>query len=105
LAFSTICSRDSGGRVALLAGRVADHPGEVPDEEHHVVAELLKVAQLVDENGMAEMQVGSGGVEAGLDAQRAAGLEFFDQVGFDQEFIGTALERKDANFSATSNHA
>ena len=38
------------------------------------MAELLKVAQLAHQHGVAEVQVGRGGVEAGLYAQRAAGF-------------------------------
>ena len=39
-----------------------------------VMAELLKVAQLAHQHGVAQVQVGRGGVEAGFDAQRAAGF-------------------------------
>ena len=80
------------GRV--LAAGVADHAGEVADQEHDVVAEVLEVAQLVDQHGVAEVQVGRGRVEAGLDAQRAAGFEFFDQFGLDQQFVGAALDQR-----------
>ena len=38
------------------------------------MAELLKVAQLAHQHGVAQVQVGRGGVEAGLDAQRASGF-------------------------------
>jgi len=57
--------------VDLLAGerlprhvfpaRVADEGGEVADEEDDGVAELLEVAQLAQEHGVAEMQVGAVG--------------------------------------------
>ena len=56
----------------VLAGRVADHPGEVADQKQDVMAELLELAQLVQEHGVAEVQVGRGRVEARLDAQRRA---------------------------------
>ena len=59
----------------VLAGGVADHRGEVADEEDDRVAELLEVPQLAHQHGVAEVQVGRGGVEAGLDAQRLAGGE------------------------------
>ncbi len=56
-----------------LAGGVADERGGVADEEDDGVAELLEVAQLAHEDGVAEVQVGRGGVEAGLDAEGLAG--------------------------------
>jgi hypothetical protein len=37
------------------------------------VAKLLEVAQLTDEDSVAEVEVGRGGVEAGLDAHGLAG--------------------------------
>jgi hypothetical protein len=59
-----------------------------------VVAEILKMPQLVDQDGMAKMQVRRGRVETGLDAQGAAGLEFFDEFGLDQQFVGAALDQR-----------
>ena len=38
------------------------------------MAELLKVAQLAHQHGVAQVQVGRGGVKAGLYAQRPAGF-------------------------------
>jgi hypothetical protein len=38
------------------------------------MAELLEVAQLAHEDGVAQVQVGRGGVEADFDAQRAGGF-------------------------------
>ena len=66
----------AGERLAgdVLAGGVADERGGVADEEDDGVAELLEVAQLADEHRVAEVEVGRGGVEAGLDAQRDAGV-------------------------------
>jgi hypothetical protein len=59
-----------GERLAgdVAAGGVADEGGGVADEEDDGVAELLEVAQLADEHGVAEVEVGGGGIEAGLDA-------------------------------------
>jgi hypothetical protein len=49
------------------------------------MAELLKMAQLAHQHGVAEVQVGRGGVKAGFDAQRASGFaalfEALAQVG------------------------
>ncbi len=42
--------------------------------------ELLELAQLVDENGVAKVQIRCGGVEARLDAQRLAALDSLAQI-------------------------
>ena len=63
-----------------LAGRIADHAGEITDQKDHVVPELLKLAQFVDEHGMAEMQVGRRRVESRLDAQRRPALDPLAQI-------------------------
>ena len=65
-----------------FAGGVADEGGGVSDEEDDGVAELLEVAQLAHQDGVAEMEVGGGGVEAGFDAERDAGFE----AGFKAQF-------------------
>ena len=58
----------------VAAGGIADEGGEIADEKDDGMAELLEVAELAHEDGVAEMQVGRGGVKAGLNAQRAAGF-------------------------------
>jgi hypothetical protein len=61
------------------------------------VAELLKVAQLAEEHGVAEMEVGRGGVEAGFDAEGAAGFaalfEALAQVADADDFCCAFLEQ------------
>ncbi len=43
------------------------------------MAEVLKVLELAHEHSVAEVEVGRGGVEAGLDAQRdASATGFFE---------------------------
>jgi len=56
----------------VLAGRVTDHPGEVADQEDHPVPQVLELPHLVKKHRVADMQVGRGRVETGLDPQRAA---------------------------------
>ena len=58
----------------VAAGGVADECGRVADEKDDGVAELLKVAQLAHEHGVAQVQVRRGGVKAGFDAQGTAGF-------------------------------
>ena len=58
----------------VAAAGVADHAGEVADQEDDLVAEVLEVAHLAQDHRVAEVQVGRGRVEADLDLQLAAGL-------------------------------
>ena len=79
-----------------LAARVADHAGEVADQEVDLVPQLLKLAQFLDQHRMPQVQVRGGGVETGLDRQRHAGLErlrqFLFQFLLDQDLDGAALD-------------
>ena len=66
----------------LLPRRVADHAGEVADQEDDLVPQLLEVAHLPEDDGVAEVEVGRGRVEADLHAERLAassprGASFF----------------------------
>ena len=46
--------------------------GVVADDEDGLVAGVLELAELVEDHGVAQMDVGGRGVDAELDAQRAA---------------------------------
>ena len=85
--------RRTRGRAARW---VADHAGEIADQEDGSVAEILKVLQLAQNHRVAEMQVGSGRVHAELHAQRFARgarlLQLGAQVGFADDFRGALLE-------------
>jgi len=59
----------------IFSGRIADHAGEIADQKHDVMAEFLKLSELVDQHGVPEMQIGRGGIETGLDPQRPAGFK------------------------------
>ena len=56
------------------------------------MAELLEVAQLVDQHGVAEVQVRRGGVEAELDAQLAPAGAASSQLRLDDQLVGTPDE-------------
>ncbi len=79
----------------VAPGRVADHRGEVADQEDHLVAQVLQLAQLVQDHRMAQVQVRRGWIEAQLDAQRHAALlgarQLLREFAFDQQFVDTAL--------------
>ena len=46
----------------------------VADEENYGVAEVLEVLHLAQKHGVAQVKVGRGRIEAGLNAQRTVGL-------------------------------
>ncbi|MCY1457932.1 hypothetical protein D9M71_752680 [compost metagenome] len=60
--------------------------------------EVLELPQLINKHGVPEVQVRSGRVEAGLDAQRLATLELGDQLIFHEDFIRTALDQRELLF-------
>jgi hypothetical protein len=55
-----------------------------------VIFILLELPHLVEQHGMAQVQVGCGGVEAGLDDQRLATPQLADQIGLGEEVLRTA---------------
>ena len=55
-----------------LAGGIADHRGEIADEEDGGVALILEVFELAQHYGVAQVQIGRGGIDAEFDAQRLA---------------------------------
>ena len=60
------------------------------------MAEILKVLELAHQHGVAEVQIGRGGIKAGLYAQRLAGLpgslQALLQVGDPDDFSRTLLQ-------------
>src|SRR5687767_8111680 len=65
-----LASERRASRVAPR--RIADHRREDADQEDHIVPKLLKSLHLADDNRVAQMQIGSGGIASELDAQLAA---------------------------------
>ncbi len=62
------------------AAGVADHRGEIADDEDALMAEVLELPQLLENDRVAEMDVGRGRVNAEFDAQRPAGAAVFRAV-------------------------
>ncbi len=85
--------RERRPRFATARG-VADAPGEVADEEDDRVPQFLKMAHLVHDHRMAEMQVGRRGVKAHLDAQGTARAEFGAQLVLVDDFRGAAPDER-----------
>jgi len=57
-----------GERLARLRtpGGIADHAREVADDDDHLMAEVLEVAQLSQHHRVAQMKIGRGGIEPQL---------------------------------------
>jgi len=72
----------------FLAGGIADQPGEIADQEDDRMPQLLELGHLPDQHPVAQVQVGRGGVEPRLDAQRPPRT----QPG-QQEFLGVTGDR------------
>ena len=69
-----------------LAGRIADHGGKSADQKNRGVAEILKMLQLAHHHRMAEMKIGSGGIDAQFHAQRLAGFQRLLELGAEFRF-------------------
>src|SRR5438876_5291501 len=86
-------------RLARLrtARGIADHPGEIADHDDDLVPEILEIAELAQDHGMAQMQIGRGGIETELDDQRAPRaprtLELLAQLRLHDDARGAAAER------------
>jgi hypothetical protein len=81
-----------GERLAggALAGGVPDHPGEVTDQEQDLVAEVLELAELVDQDRVAEVEVGRGRVESRLHPQGAPPRQLGPQGVLQQNLVRPA---------------
>ena len=89
----------SEARARLIAAaRVADQGGAVADDEHRLVAQFLEEPQLAQGDGVAEMNVNAGGVDAVLDAEGLAGLdaalELLTQLGLRLDLVNTAADER-----------
>jgi hypothetical protein len=65
---------------------VADGGGEVSDDEDGLVAEFLELSQFFDDQGVAEVDIGGGGIDAEFRPEGAIFAEFIEQL-----FIGDDL--------------
>ncbi len=80
--------------MRVLAGGIADAPGEVADQEDDLVAEVLELAHLGQQHTVAKVQIGSRRIETGLDTQLAAGLELLDQLVLQQDLLGASFQQR-----------
>ena len=56
----------------VLARRIADHAGEITNQEHDLVPKLLELPHLINKYGVPDVQVWCGRVESGFDDERPA---------------------------------
>jgi hypothetical protein len=79
----------------ILPRRVADHPGEIADQEYDLMPQLLKLAHLVDQDRMPEMQVRCRRVKARLYSERPAQPELFLEAVLGQDLVRSAGQFRD----------
>ena len=70
--------------------RVADHSREVADDENGFVPGILKIPQLREGDTVTEVNIRRSGVNAQLNAERAAEFQFCLQFFKAEDFGGTA---------------
>ena len=95
---SSTSSRVNCGRVAFLPVGIADHAGEVADDEDDPVAEVLELTHLLEQHAVPKVKVGRRRIEAGLDGERRAPLDrafelggelrLVDQIDGENRFVG-----------------
>ena len=85
----------AGERLArgVLARGIADHAGEIADQEDHLVAQVLKLAHLVEQHRMADVQIRRRRVETGLDAQRPTRFQPLHQFFALDDFVRATRNR------------
>src|SRR5436305_12227730 len=59
--------------------RVADHSREIADDQHRMVAEVLKLSQFSKDNRVAKVNIGAGRIDSELHAQRTSERELRPQ--------------------------
>ena len=84
------------GAGLVAAGGVADERGVVADDDDGRVAEVLELPQLAQRDGVAEVDVDAGRVDAVLDAERAVladrALELLEELVLGDDLLDPAAE-------------
>ena len=73
-------------------GGIADAGGIIADDDDGEMASVLELADFGEDESVAEVEVGGGGVETEFDAEGAAGGEFFGEL-FPGVDVGEAREK------------
>ena len=87
---ATICSRESGLRVSERPVGSPIIAVKSPTRKITVWPRALEIAQLLERDGMAQMQVGRGRIHPELDAQRAPLAQLGRQLLARDDFEGVA---------------
>ena len=75
------------GARGVLSSGISDHRCEIPNHEKHLVPQLLKMPQLVDQNGVPKMQIWRSRIESRLYPQGAPEFQPFDQLRLDEQLV------------------
>jgi len=75
-----------------LPGGIADKGGRIADEKDDLVAEVLELAQLAQQDGMAQVQIRCRGIKPGLDDEGSRLIELRAQVEIGDDLHGPAAD-------------
>jgi hypothetical protein len=81
-------------------GRVANHGCEVADDEDGLMSELLELAEFFEADGEAEVDVGSGGIDAEFDVEGASEAQFCQKFVFGEDFCGASAKGFELGFGS-----
>ena len=80
------------GASRILAAGIADHPGKIADQEEGMMPQILKMAHLVKQDCMAQMQIGRCRIKSGLDSEGPIGGELLLELLFQKKFAATTFD-------------
>src|SRR5204862_6207318 len=89
----------------VASGRIADHPREIADQENNVMSKVLQLAELVELDRIAEMEVGTRGTEPSLDLERLAARQLRDELGLDEDLLRAPFEHPQLVPDAERHHS
>jgi len=79
-----------------LAGGITNHTSKVTNQKVHIMAKILKMLQLLQQNCMAQMQIRSRWIKTGLHPQWNPGCHRFFQF-FNKFFAGNTINDSPLN--------
>ena len=74
----------------IATRRIADERRAVADDKRDLMPQILELAQLAQWHGMADVDIGSRGIDAKFDVERRAALQLLKQRAFGNDAIDTA---------------
>src|SRR5690242_8077990 len=76
----------------ILATGITDHAREIADQEEGMMAQILKMTHFIEQDSMAQMQIGCRRIKARLDSEGPVGSELLLQLLFQQKLATAALD-------------